>query len=558
MDGTARSKGRRSRAGAFGLFVAVIASVLVPAHPTEAAVVSSAPTKLTATALDGRIVLRWSKPASPGNKPLDQYRVRVAQTGKVISVPSNRLTTTVGNLTNGTPYSFSVTSHSAAGWSKPSATTAKVYPTRPNILLVLTDDQRWDSLAQVPAVNAKSWRRYTRSFVDEPMCCPSRASTLTGRLTNHTKVDTLTSGAQLDVSKTFATMLHAHGYQTVFAGKYLNGYPFGKQKYKPPGWDKFYGLTGPLRYFNYTLIENGRRVAYGTDNTDYATDVLRGKIVAAIKSADPKRPLLLDFAPNAPHRAGLLDPTPARRHIGACANTDFPLPANFNAYDAVSEPTWMAGEPLRDVNAVKRMRRATCETLLGVDEAVITILNELRRTKRLDNTYVVFTSDNGYHFGEHRLMEKGDLYEESVRVPLLVSGPGVVAGSDARLTSNIDLAPTFLEWAKVAPPAKFFDGKSFAASARGVAKSGPAAVVLRGCRTIADSEAPGACGGYETNMGKNWGLRTARYKYVEYPNGEKQLFDIITDPLELTNLAPNPAFAATITSLHVQLVALRN
>jgi arylsulfatase A-like enzyme len=483
--------------------------------------------------------------------------VRVVQTGRLITVPAKQLRLTVGKLVNGKPYSFTVAGHTAAGWSAQSARSATVYPTRPNIVLILTDDQRWDSLDQLPATNSHAWHRYANSFVVESMCCPSRSSTLTGRIPPRTGVDTQVTGARLDERKTFATMLHAAGYQTVFAGKYLNGYPFGRGAYRPPGWDKFYGMTGPTTYYNYKLIENSKYVSYGAKVSEYSTDVLRDKIVAASRAADPTRPLLLELAPNAPHRAGLFDPNPAARHKGVCADRDFLLPSNFNAYDTASEPTWMAGQLPRDEAGVIRIRQATCETLRAVDEAITAVINELARARRLPNTYIVITSDNGYHFGEHRLLEKGDLYDESVRVPLLVRGPDVEAGSDNRLTSNIDLAPTFLDWAKVTPPNGFFDGTSFATSARGVATTGPSAVLLRGCRTgRTPTGADGVCGGNETDMGKNWGLRTAHYKYVEYPDGYRQLFDIIADPFELTNLASDPAYGTTMPALHNQMVAM--
>jgi arylsulfatase A-like enzyme len=134
----------------------------------------------------------------------------------------------------------------------------------------------------------------------------------------------------------------------------------------------------------------------------------------------------------------------------------------------------------------------------------------------------------------------------------------VQPGTDARLTSNIDLAPTFLDWAGVAPPSGFFDGSSFAAGARGAKVAGPPAVVLRGCRTGGTpSTGNSACGGNPANMGKNWGLRTAKYKYVEYPDGERQLFDVGRDPGEVRNLAPDPKYKATMTVLHKQLVARR-
>jgi N-acetylglucosamine-6-sulfatase len=438
------------------------------------------------------------------------------------------------------------------------ATARAAAPSRPNIVLILTDDQRWDSLDELPVTNALAWRRYTRSFVVDPMCCPSRASILTGRTPNHTGVDSLLEGAHLDERKTFATMLHAAGYRTVFAGKYLNGYPFGRGPYTPPGWDTFYGFDKAANYYDYSLIENGRRISYGTQPADYSTDVLSGKVVDAIDAAPSERPLLVEFAPNAPHRAGLLDPIPAPRDRGVCANTAFPLPDNFNANDVVSEPRWMAGEGPKSATTAVRLRRATCETLAGVDRAIAAILDALGRTGRLENTYVVVTSDNGFHFGEHRLFEKGDLYDESIRVPLLVRGPGVRAEIDGRLTSNIDLAPTFLDWAHVAPPAHFFDGHSFAADARGASVAGPSAVLLRGCRTgnLAKG-APAPCGNNPSNMGKNWGVRTRRYAYVEYSGGYRQLFDVVADPGEVRNLAPDPAYAHTLARLHQRLVALR-
>ena len=556
MDGSGWRR-RRGRAAAFGLALVVAGIVALPTSGLSAAVVSSRPGLPRASAFDGKVTLTWSAPGATGSSPLDSYKVHVVPSGRDIVVPAQQLSLTIGSLVNGKPYSFTVSGHSAAGWSAPSAASATVHPTRPNIVLILTDDQRWDSMDELPATNAHAWNRYSRSFVVESMCCPSRAATLTGRIPPHTGVETQTEGARLDEHKTFATMLHAAGYQTAFAGKYLNGYPFGRGPYKPPGWDKFYGMTGPMRYYDYTVIENSKPVHYGSKVTDYSTDVLRNKIVAASKAADPSRPELLELATNAPHRSGLFDPNPAQRDKGVCADRAFPFPPNFNAYDSVSEPAWMAGELPKDETGVVRIRRATCETLRGVDDAVTAVLNELNREGRLANTYVVLTSDNSYQFGEHRLLEKGDLYDESIHVPLLVRGPGVIAGTDGRLTSNIDLAPTFLDWAKVTPPKSFFDGTSFAASARGVKSHEPTAVLLRGCRTGRTATgAEGVCGGNDTNMGKNWGLRTVHYAYMEYPDGYRQLFDVIADPYELKNLAPDPAYATTITALHNQMVAL--
>jgi len=200
-------------------------------------------------------------------------------------------------------------------------------------------------------------------------------------------------------------------------------------------------------------------------------------------------------------------------------------------------------------------RAATCDTLQSVDRAVSSVVDELKRTGRLQNTYIVFTSDNGYAFGEHRLVGKGDLYEASVRVPLLIRGPTVRPRTIDRLTSNVDLVPSIMEWAKAPLPRDFVDGTSFAAELTGKEQAGPQEVLLRRCRT---QRGPGDdCGGYPSNMGFNWGLRTATTKYIEYPDGYVQLFDLTTDPWELTNLAQDPAQAPLVAQLHARLEQLK-
>jgi N-acetylglucosamine-6-sulfatase len=182
---------------------------------------------------------------------------------------------------------------------------------------------------------------------------------------------------------------------------------------------------------------------------------------------------------------------------------------------------------------------------------------ELEQAGRLNDTYVVFTSDNGYAFGEHRLVGKGDLYEASIRVPLLVRGPDVQPGTIPRLTSNVDLVPTILDWARVTPPRRFLDGASFADTLRGGPPMlDPQEVLLRGCRTQRGKVDD--CGGYPSDMGFNWGLRTATHKYIEYPNGDVQLFDLTSDPWELTNLGADPAQAPVISDLRARLDRLRS
>lgn len=434
--------------------------------------------------------------------------------------------------------------------------------------MIVTDDQRWDSLDHMPRLLARTdWARFEQAFVELPQCCPARATFLTGRYAHHTGVETLRDGADLDESRTIATMLDDAGYRTGFIGKYLNGFPFG-DPYVPPGWDYFSGYRSGTHYFDYRLIEDGARtLEHGSEPDDYSTDVFTRKAVDFLRGVDESEPFFLYFAPNAPHGdrpAGL--PIPAPRHATACSGTTFEPPPSFDATDAREPTPWLQTLAPVNVDRMNAFHTATCRTLQSLDEGVATLFAELESTGRLDDTYVVFTSDNGFSFGEHRLVGKGHLYDESVRVPLLVRGPDVRPGPVERLTSNVDLAPTVAEWAGVEPPDGFFDGHSFAAHLRGERAPEPRELLLRGCRTQAvagdvvddDSRAQEPCGGHTDAMPDAWGIRTRTHKYAEYDDGSVQLFDVERDPYELTNLASDPALAAVVADLRERLDRLRN
>jgi N-acetylglucosamine-6-sulfatase len=435
---------------------------------------------------------------------------------------------------------------------------AKTTPgAKPNVVLIVTDDQRWDSIDEMPQLNAApEWARFSNAFVDEPQCCPSRASIFTGRYPQNTGVETLRDGGDMDEKRTIATMLHDAGYRTGHYGKYLNGYPLGRGLYVPPGWSEFVASVGAGDYYNYKLAENADVVSYGSKPSDYKTDVLAAMGRKFIRTTKHSQPFFLYLALNAPHVDSRGRIVSAPQDGGRCAGNGFQEAPNFNAHDTVSEPAWMSAEPPKNAVNMQIQRTATCNTLHGVDSAVASIVAELERAGRLKDTYVILTSDNGYAFGEHRLVGKGDLYEASVRVPLLVRGPDVQPETSSRLTSNVDLVPTILDWAKVTPPRRFLDGTSFADDLHGDPQREPREVLLRGCRT---QRGPAHdCGGYPSDMGFNWGLRTATYKYIEYPDGYVQLFDLTTDPWELTNVASDATQAPLIAELHARLTRLRS
>ena len=361
-------------------------------------------------------------------------------------------------------------------------------------------------------------------------------------------------------------MLHAAGYQTSLSGKYLNNYGANTDEYTPPGWDDFRAFRGantaaPLDaagnpigypYVNYRNIENNVEKSYGSAPAEYSTDRYAAMVREFLRKADPTRPVFTYFAPVAPH----FTVRPADRDRATCLLTPFPTAASFNAPDTVSQPKWMAGLPLASAASILKQRRGTCQTLRAVDLAVSSFFTELQASGRLSNTYVIFTSDNGYSFGEHRLTAKGHLYDESLRVPLLIRGPGVVPGTISRLTSNVDLAPTLVQLANATAPVGFFNGQSFVDDLNGTnTVPNRPELLLFGCRTTAG---PGDfCGGGPDYMGEAWGIRSKNYKYVRYAQmGETQLFDLVTDPNELHNRTDETAYQAVKTMLAKHLTAL--
>ena len=315
-----------------------LAAAIAGSPPSAAASLPSAPPAPVATAFDRSAEVRWNPPATTAGLTVDAYRVVWQQGNRIVFVAPSPRTVRMTDLPNGSAATFTVAAHTTAGWGAASPASTAVVPTRPNILLILADDQRADSLDQMPLTTARPWRTYSRAFVPEPQCCPARASLLTGRLPLHTGVDTLQRGNRLDDRTTIATMLHGVGYRTILVGKYLNDYPFGRAAFTPPGWEVFRAFTGGYGYYDFTLAGGGGSLTFGHDPSDYATDALGALAIAEARATPARRPLFLYLAPNAPHTPYVEAP----RHVGSCGDRTFPMPANFNATDTVSEPSWMA------------------------------------------------------------------------------------------------------------------------------------------------------------------------------------------------------------------------
>ncbi|HEX6401154.1 MAG TPA: sulfatase-like hydrolase/transferase, partial [Actinomycetota bacterium] len=341
---------------------------------------------------------------------------------------------------------------------------------RPNVIVVLTDDQRWDSLEAMPWLSRQlerqdsGWASFPLAVANSPLCCPARAALLTGRFPRHTGVLRNEDGARLDESRTIATWLHDAGYRTGIVGKYLNRYPFGRLPYVPQGWDR--AVIKPNEgdvtvYRDFDVVDQGSPVHV---TGGYSTDWLAGRAVSFVRSAPAERPFFLLFAPSAPHPPWV----PADRHVGTAAARAFPeAPTVAGALRGA--PAWVEALPIP--SAAQRAvwideRRRASETLAAVDDALRAIVTALE--DRLDDTVIVVLSDQGYSFGEHRWAGKRCPYESCVRIPLVVHVPGEDVEPVDGPVSTVDIAPTILELTGTAP-VPGVDGTSFAGRLRGAA-----------------------------------------------------------------------------------------
>jgi len=431
----------------------------------------------------------------------------------------------------------------AAGVALAPAAGAAEPDERPSILLVLTDDQRWDALGTMPAVQRDLVAHgvtFAEAVAVNPLCCPSRATILTGQYSHTTKVYSNLppyGGAQwFDDDSTIATWLHDAGYRTGYVGKYLNEYggswaPPGIDRwFTPPGWDVWLGYGAG--YYDYTFMVDGLVGRAGTRLADYSTDVFTHEAVSFVREAG-ERPFFLVYAPYAPHRPA----TPAARHAGTFASLGPWRPPAWNERNVSDKPGWLrARDPLSPNEIAKgdAFRRRQLESQLAVDEGVGALVGALRASGRLDDTLIVFASDNGITWGEHRLsIRKTSPYEESVRIPLVVRWDGHMAGprTDSSIVGNVDLAPTFAEAAGI--PAPNVEGRSMLPLLAGSAGSWRREILLEHLQGLDGeaSEVPTYCG-----------VRGARWKYIAYATREEELYDLRRDPHELRNLAADPRY----------------
>lgn len=430
---------------------------------------------------------------------------------------------------------------------------------QPNVIVFMTDDQNVSSLEVMPNVRALLTQQgvtYTNNFVSYPLCCPSRATYLTGQYPHNHDVmwNSAPDGGyyKLRGNETLPVWMRRAGYQTAHIGKYLNGYGTQDPLEIPPGWGEWYGSIDPTTYrmWGYTLNENGVLRTYGQDSVEdpalYQTDVYRAKAVDYINRKAPGGPFFLSVATLAPHTEGGFaanngnrNPRPAPRHRGAFADRALPKPPSYDEADVSDKPAHIRSLPRITATAeaqILRTYRSRLESLLAVDEAVAAIVEALRANGELANTLFIFTSDNGWLQGEHRIRSgKIHPYEESIRVPLILRGPGLAANTQRTTqASNIDLAPTVLA-AGGATPGIVVDGRSLLPVSTGV-------------RPLLIETGP-------RPDGSRWyaAVRVPRFLYVEHSTGELELYDLQLDPYQLRSRHNDPAYQEVLASLAVEL-----
>jgi N-acetylglucosamine-6-sulfatase len=454
--------------------------------------------------------------------------------GALTGVPPAVVYTPAPGFLGADAFGFTVT----GSGGRTASATVSVTVKRPNIVVVMDDDQNAEQqrfLNRTNTLIARQGTTFADMVVSYSECCPSRATFLTGQYAHNHGVlssERPTGGiTRFADGDTLATRLQAAGYHTSLAGKYLNGYGTDvPATYVPPGWSDWLGLVDPATYnfFDYSLSDDGTLVHRGTANEDYSTDVIFGRAEQVIRTkGGTATPLFVVVTPTAPHNADRAVATvPAPRHAGAFPTEQAPRTPAFNLADVTTMPPWIHDAPLLSATQIANMDnvyRIAAASLLAVDEGVEKLYGALRDKGELDNTLFVYTSDNGYHYGDHRmLLGKSDQYEESLRVPLLVRGPGFPAGRVAtQPVANIDLAPTV---AAVA-------GVDLGRTADGVALTRFAADPGFGARRTVVIE-NGPLMGRRTFVG----IRDERWTYIESSTGERELYDRSTDPYETVNV----------------------
>jgi arylsulfatase A-like enzyme len=408
--------------------------------------------------------------------------------------------------------------------------------TRPNIIIIITDDQRYDTMQYMPETQARIFDQgvtFTNGFVTTPLCCPSRSSILTGMYAHNHGVQN--NDMELQQS-TFIESMQESGYYTGLVGKYLN-YWKGEPRSEFDYWVSY--SKGETRYYNPRLNVNGKWIRH---QDQYVTYALGDYAIEFLKKASKKnQPFFLLYTPNAPH-----DPaTPAKEDRDLLKDLPANRPPSFNEQDMSDKPASMANQALLSDEEIKELdafRRNQILTLLSLDRTMAEVLQQLEEQGEMDNTFILFLSDNGKFWGEHRITSKNGIYDEASRVPFAIRYPPLIADpyTDDRIVANIDIAPTCLELAGLPVP-DTMDGMSLLDlfSENADWREG---ILLEGW--------PG--------RGIYTAVHTADYVYSETTDDLSEFYDLAADPYQLENLIDDPRYQELIEEHQALLTEIRD
>lgn len=412
-----------------------------------------------------------------------------------------------------------------------------------NFVVILTDDQRWNTLWAMPIVRdrlASKGVTFTNAFVTTPLCCPSRAGLLAGGFYAHNTgvlINDLPNGGALKFhdAVTISTLLQNKGYKTALVGKYLNGYFGSLAPYVPPGWTKFVAEGGGS-YFDFTAVIDGRIV----NIIQYITYFARDQILSFLDQYGDA-PFFIYFSAKAPH-----DPaTPAPGDETLFSDYKYRGRA-YREHDLSDKPIHVrkaAKDFKKTKNEEDEFHRNQLRSLQALDRTVGAILDKIEEKGKTDRTIFIFTSDNGNLWGEHRLWGKGPPYEESIRVPFVIVMPGISPRIDDHLVAaNLDIGPTIFDLAGID---KETDGLSLVLLLKDPTTR------WREDLLIEHFNVKGVWAGLRTKRGSE------EWKYVEYPTGERELYDLVNDPYEEESQHDNPAYQNILDELARRLEGLK-
>ncbi len=440
------------------------------------------------------------------------------------------------------------------------AETTGTTPSRPNILLILTDDETTSDMSHMPQTKALIGGQgvtFSNANVTYSLCCPSRATIFRGQYAHNTGV--LSNAPPLgaapkfrstgDDQSTVATWLQDAGYQTAFFGKYLNNYGGNGDTYEPPGWDEWHALSG---IFNQgPRINNNGTVETLSDGTIF-DQALKSKADSYLQGTDPSKPFFMEFATHSPHSPY---DYPASERTAFSAQSA-PRDSATNEKNISDKPSWLRHRypdrlTTRQMNAIDAHYRDRMRAITMVDGMVAGLVQDLKDRGELDNTYIIFTSDNGWSYGDNRLRGKWNPYIPAHQVPMMMRGPGIPAGvSRSQFALNNDLAPTISEWAGVTPP-HTLDGRSL--SPLLTTDANPAWRTRFLYEGWHDPK-------YKPSPPRYQGIRTKTYSYTEYPGlsaKQRELYNLKNDPHQRHNVYDKASRKLKV-SLHARLQKLSN